>query len=144
MKRLFSIVVLAVLSSYAFAQNKIFVKDGVAINGYDAVAYFTEGKPVKGNESFSLKSDNSTWLFSSKENLEKFKNDQDKYKPQFGGFCAFGMSRGYTAPTEPDAFTIVNDKLYLNYNLQVKEEWSKDRDNLIKKADENWVGLKNK
>lgn len=144
MKKLSSIVVFVALSSCIFAQSKIFVTDGVAINGYDAVAYFTEGKPVKGNENFSLKSDNSTWLFSSKENLEKFKNDQAKYTPQFGGFCAFGMSRGYTAPTEPSAFTIVNDKLYLNYNLQVKEEWSKDRDNLINKAEKNWTDLKSR
>jgi len=141
-KKLF-FVALVFLSSAVLAQDKVFVKDGVAINGYDAVAYFAEGKPVKGVENLSLKSDNSTWLFSTKENLEKFKKDPAKYKPQFGGFCAFGMSRGYTAPTDPNAWTVVNDKLYLNYNLDVKKDWLKDRDNLIDKAAKNWEQLKN-
>ena len=141
-KKLF-FVALVFLSSAVLAQDKVFVKDGIAINGYDAVAYFAEGKPVKGVESLSLKSDNSTWLFSTKENLEKFKNDPAKYKPQFGGFCAFGMSRGYTAPTDPNAWTVINDKLYLNYNLDVKKDWLKDRDNLISTATKNWEQLKN-
>lgn len=144
MKRFSMIVVLMVLSVAVFSQSKVYVTDGTAINGYDAVAYFTENKPVKGNANFSAKWNNSTWVFASKENLEKFKASPEKYAPQFGGFCAFGMSRGYTAPTDPNAFTIVNDKLYLNYNLQVKEEWSKDRDNLINKADKNWSDLKDK
>lgn len=138
------LVALVFLSSAVLAQDKVFVKDGVAINGYDAVAYFTEGKPVKGNESFSLKADNSTWLFSTKENLEKFKKDQTKYKPQFGGFCAFGMSQGHEAPTDPNAWTVVNNKLYLNYNLDVKKDWLKDRDNLIIKAEKNWSDQKTK
>lgn len=144
MKKNLLFVALVVVSAAALAQEKIFEKGGVAINGYDAVAYFTEGKPVKGDKNFSLKLDNTTWLFATKENLEKFRTDSQKYKPQFGGFCAFGMSQGHTAPTEPNAFTVVNDKLYLNYNLQVKEQWSKDRDNLISKAEKNWNDLKGK
>jgi len=144
MKKNLLFVALVLLSSAAFAQDKVFIKDGVAINGYDAVAYFTEGKPVKGNEGYSLKLDNSTWLFSTKENLEKFKKEPTKYKPQFGGFCAFGMSQGHTAPTDPNAWTVVNNKLYLNYNLDVKKDWLSDRDNLINKAEKNWGAQKNK
>ena len=143
MKRFSMIVVLLVLSGVVFSQDKVFVTDGTAINGYDAVAYFTESKPVKGNASFSTKWNNSTWVFASKENLEKFKASPETYAPQFGGFCAFGVSRGYTVASDPNAWTVVNDKLYLNYNLQVKEDWSKDRDNLITKATKNWEQLKN-
>ncbi len=143
MKRVLVSVVLVAFSFLAFAQGKVFEKDGVAINGYDAVAYFTDGKPVKGESQFQLKWNNATWQFASKTNLEKFKSQPEKYSPQFGGFCSFGVSKGYKVKSEPDAWTIVNDKLYLNYNLQVKEDWSKDRDNLISVAEKKWTDIKN-
>lgn len=144
MKQIFTVVAMVALSITAKAQDKVFVTDGVAINGYDAVAYFTEGKPVQGKESLTLKWNNANWQFASKENLQKFKSNPEEYAPQFGGYCAFGMSQGHKAKTEPNAFTVVNGKLYLNYNLQVKVEWSKDRDNLIGIAEKNWNQQKNK
>jgi hypothetical protein len=144
MKRFNVLAVLVVLAGTAFGQSKVFVKDGVAINGYDAVAYFTESKPVKGDARITTKWNNATWLFASKANLEKFKKSPEKFAPQFGGFCAYGMSQGHAADTDPNAFTVVNNKLYLNYNPEVKEMWSKDRDNLINKADKNWAELKTK
>ncbi|MBI1767026.1 MAG: YHS domain-containing protein [Bacteroidetes bacterium] len=144
MKRFLTVVAVVVLTNVAFSQSKVFATNGMAINGYDAVAYFTEGKAVKGSESYSTSWNNSTWVFASKESLDKFKSNPEKYSPQFGGFCAFGVSRGYTVQTDPNAWTIVNDKLYLNYNQQVKDDWMKDRDNLISKAEKNWTELKNK
>jgi hypothetical protein len=76
--------------------------------------------------------------------LEAFKANPEKYAPQYGGFCAYGTSEGHKAPTQPDAWTIVNDKLYFNYNKDVKVLWNKNQSERIKKADENWIEIKGK
>lgn len=135
------------LTAQIFAQSlkpEVFSSTKGAINGYDPVAYFTNGKPVKGDSHFSLKWKEATWYFSSQMNLESFKNDPEKYAPQFGGYCAYGLSQGHKAPTEPDAFTIVDGKLYLNYNKDVKKKWLGDQSNYIMQANHNWPELKNK
>jgi YHS domain-containing protein len=140
-----SILVLALLLScvLSYAQNtEVFSTKAGAINGYDAVSYFTDGKPVKGDAKFTLKWEEATWLFSSKKNLELFKASPSAYAPQYGGYCAFATSKGAKAPTMPDAWTIVNNKLYLNYNTDVQKDWSKDKEALIKKAEENWPTVK--
>ena len=125
-------------------QSATFIKGGKAIDGYDAVAYFTESKPVKGNDKWVYEWDKASWYFSSQKNLELFKADPVKYAPQYGGYCAYGLSNGYKAPTEADAWTIDNGKLYLNYNLDVRKEWNKDREARIRKADKNWPAIKEK
>lgn len=129
---------LLVLDYGAFAQTAVFQPNGVAINGYDPVAYFQENMPVAGKEDYTYTWNGATWQFASKENLEKFKQHPVQYAPQYGGHCAYGASRGYLAPTDPQAFTILENKLYLNYNLKVREDWMKDVTNRIKKADDNW------
>lgn len=121
-----------------------FEESGKAIRGYDPVAYFTEGKPVPGKDELVYKWNNSNWYFSSGQNLDSFKTNPGKYAPQYGGYCAYGLSEGHKAPTSPDAWTILNGKLYLNYNIKVKEYWSKNRDERIEKADKNWPQLKDK
>lgn len=127
-----------------FAQEKaIYEKNGMAINGYDPVAYFTENKAVEGKETFNVVWNETKWLFSSQANLDAFKADPTKYAPQFGGFCAYGVSENHKSPTDPNAWTIVDDKLYLNYNNKVKEMWSKDIPTRIKKANDNWPSLNN-
>lgn len=123
-------------------QKQIFSKNNIAVNGYDVVAYFTESKPVKGNEEYSVTWKESKWLFSTKEYAALFKENPEKYAPQYGGYCAYGSSRGYKAKTEPDAWSIINGKLYLNYNLQIRDVWNKDAENYIKKADANWPTIK--
>ncbi len=131
------------ISATLFAQqSEIYVKDNAAINGYDAVAYFKEGKPVKGSIGLNVMYKGANWLFSSKANADLFKAEPGKYEPQYGGYCAFGCSRGYKAKTSPDAWTIVNDKLYLNYNVDVRDTWNKDQEGYIKKADANWINIK--
>ena len=125
-------------------QDEIYVNDGAAIGGYDVVAYFNEGKPVKGTASVTVSYKGAKWLFASKENAEQFKANPEKYEPQYGGYCAYGCSRGYKAKTSPDAWTIVGGKLYLNYNTDVRTTWIKDQQNYIKKADENWTHIKPK
>ncbi|MBA4851706.1 YHS domain-containing protein [Emticicia sp. BO119] len=133
------------ISLQLFAQKaEVFSNAEGAIRGYDAVAYFTESKPVKGKTDFSYQWNNATWYFSSAENLNKFKATPEKYAPQFGGYCAYGLSEGHKSPTQPDAWTIVDNKLYLNYNVKVKEKWSENKEERIKKANENWVDLKDK
>ena len=134
-----SIVLLLIGLSTTFAQKaEIFTTNGKAIRGYDVVAFFSESKPVQGNESFSYTWKDATWLFSSKENLELFKMNPEKYAPQYGGYCAYGMSGGYKAPTVIETWKILNGKLYFNYSLKVEELWNKDQSGFIQKADLNW------
>lgn len=124
------------------AQNNL--KDGVAIQGYDPVAYFVEGKAVLGLKEIKTQYDNATYYFATDVNKEEFVKNPDKFVPQYGGYCAYGLSKGYKAPIDPKAFTIVEDKLYLNYSLDVKAEWMKQREERILKANENWEKIKNK
>lgn len=114
---------------------------GVAINGYDAVAYFAEETPVRGSEAFTYAWNGATWRFASAENRDAFAEDPEKYAPQYGGYCAYAVARGYTAKTEPEAFSIVDGKLYLNYSLQVRAVWSKDITGYVAKGDANWPAV---
>lgn len=111
---------------------------GVAIKGYDPVAYFLEGKPVKGDSDFSFNWNGAEWRFASAAHRDAFKADPVKYAPQYGGYCAWAVSRGYTAGIDPEAWKIVNGRLYLNYSLKVQEQWSADIPGNIAKAEENW------
>lgn len=143
MKKLIGIVALLISGSIsAQTTSEIYqTKDG-AINGYDAVAYFTQNKAVKSEKQFAVVYKNATWYFSTNENKEAFKKDPVKYAPQYGGYCAYGCCRGYKAKTEADDFTIVDGKLYLNYNLDVRKLWNKDQAGFIKKANDNWPKVK--
>lgn len=128
-----------------FSQKaEVFSSSNQAIRGYDAVSYFASGKAVKGNENLTYHWKDANWYFSSKENLDLFMKNPEKYAPQYGGYCAYGMSEGHKAPTDPNAWTIVDGKLYLNYSPKVKENWVKDRDQRIEKANKNWPELKDK
>lgn len=141
MKHLTSVLLLLIVTLGLSPAQSYFVTNDVAIHGYDPVAYFKENKPVEGSKDYSYKWHDTEWRFKDKANLDLFKANPEKYAPQFGGFCAYGVSQGYRATTEPDAFTIVNDKLYLNYNKEVRELWTKERDERIKKGEVNWRGL---
>jgi YHS domain-containing protein len=142
--RLFLIAgIVCLLTTQAFSQTKeVFCTAEGAIKGYDVVAYFTEGKALKGSREITYKWNDADWYFISPANLGLFKANPIKYIPQFGGYCAYGVSENHKSPTTPEAFTIVNDKLYLNYNQKVKEIWVKNQQERINKADSNWVRLK--
>ena len=146
MKNLWLVAVMVLFSlTQARAQKEeVFITHSQAIKGYDPVAYFNEGKAVKGSEQYSFKWKDATWLFSSKENLASFSSDPEKYAPQYGGYCAYGLSEGHKAPTDPNAWTIIDGKLYFNYSLKVKEMWIKNTAQRIEMADKNWPGLKDK
>jgi YHS domain-containing protein len=119
-------------------ESAIFTNSQGAIKGYDPVAFFTESKAIKGADSLIFEWNGAVWHFQNEENRQAFISNPETYAPQYGGYCAYGWSRGYAAPTEPDAWTIVDGKLYLNYNLDVKAEWEKDKEGYIRKADENY------
>ena len=114
---------------------------GGAIRGYDPVAYHTEGKPVAGKRTHRVEWKGATWSFASAGNKALFEDDPEKYAPRYGGYCAWAVSQGYTAPIDPDAWSIVDGALYLNYNLEVRKQWSKDIPGNIAKGNVNWPTL---
>lgn len=130
---------LAFLSTHSFAQkDPIYNNKSGAIEGYDAVAYFNESKAVKGSGAFVFKWNDVKWSFVSKENLESFKENPKKYAPQFGGYCAYAVSQGYTYKSDPEAWKIVDGKLYLNYSFKIQEKWEANESDFIKLGESNW------
>jgi YHS domain-containing protein len=116
-----------------------------AVGGYDTVTYFTQGKPLKGNKKFQYKYKQANWLFVSEENLQKFKQNPEKYAPQYGGHCAWAVSeQNEKISADPLRWNIINGKLYLNYDAEIKSKWEKNIAGFITKADKNWPVLINK
>lgn len=114
---------------------------GVAVGGYDPVAYFTEKKPVAGKADITLQHEGTAWRFATAANRDAFKADPSKYAPQYGGYCAWAVSQGYTAKGDPKVWSITAGKLYLNYDKSVQSGWEKDVPGLIRKADANWPAV---
>jgi YHS domain-containing protein len=110
-----------------------------AIKGYDPVAYFTDGLPVAGLDSITYVWNGATWHFASVEHRDLFAQYPEKFAPQYGGYCAYGWAQGYAVKIEPEAWKIVDGKLYLNYDRSVQKKWEKDTATYIRKADENWA-----
>jgi len=120
----------------------LFTHEGVAIRGTDPVAYFTEGRPTPGSPDFAAEWGGATWHFASGVNRSRFLADPEAYAPQYGGFCAWAVSQGYTAPIDPEAWRIVDGRLYLNYDRSIQRRWEADIPGHIARADANWPGLK--
>lgn len=116
-------------------------KNGIAINGYDTVAYFTQDAAVPGSDTFKTDWNHATWLFSSQENLDLFTANPEKYAPQYGGYCAYAVAKDSFAKIDPTQFTVLDGKLYLNYNARINRKWGKNRDQFIIDANDNWPGL---
>jgi YHS domain-containing protein len=133
-------VAAGLLAVTAFAAEPIYTKDGLGLSGYDAVAYFTESKAVKGSSRFEQEWGGVRWRFASAANREAFAGSPEKYAPQYGGYCAYAVSRNYTAPTDPEAWKVVDGKLYLNYDKTVRDLWEKELPEAIRAADRNWPG----
>ncbi len=117
---------------------------GLAVHGYDPVAYFKQGKPVIGNPDYAFIYQKASYRFSSKANLETFKSNPAKYAPVYGGYCAYGVSVGAKFDGSPQHWKIVDGKLYLNLDKKIADAFNKDVKGAIKKADTNWVDLKSK
>lgn len=116
-------------------------RSDTAILGYDPVAYFTDNKPVKGRDEFAFEWKGAKWKFASQEHLDKFKADPQKYAPQYGGYCAYGVAKDNLVSVEPDKFTVIDGKLYLNYDEGVQKKWLQDPAGYIKQADAKFDAL---
>lgn len=115
---------------------------GTALKGYDAVAYFKESRPVKGKDEFRHDWMGAKWYFANAANRDDFARNPEKFAPQFGGYCAWAVANGYTANIDPEAWRIVDGKLYLNYSKDVQKKWEADIPGFIKLGNENWPKLK--
>ena len=115
----------------------------LALSGYDTVAYFREGKPVKGRDDFTTKYKGAVWQFKDQSNLDAFLLAPESYAPQYGGYCAWAVAQGDTAKGDPLQWNITDGKLYLNYNEEIRVKWLKDKDALIDTADQNWPNVLN-
>jgi len=125
------------------AQPQVFSTNGVAIQGYDPVAYFDLNGPVVGDAGHSSNWNGTKWLFTSAQNKARFDADPSAFAPQFGGYCAYAVSKGATAPTDPTAWSVVDDKLYLNYSQGVRKIWRQDIPGNISKAQVHWPEVLN-
>jgi hypothetical protein len=141
MSRIIFVFVALLLAGFAHAADPVFVTEQGAIRGYDTVAYHLEGKPVQGRPEFTFTWNGAEWRFASAANRDAFARDPARWAPKYGGYCAYGTSRGYKVSTDPAAFAIENGVLYLNYNVPVQRTWNQDRAGYVRIADENWIEL---
>ena len=144
MKRFLLALCVIIPAFLATAQSKSLLnldKAGVAIQGYDPVAFFTDNKPVKGKPELVVRHNGAAYYFASREHREQFKADPAKYEPAFGGYCAYGVSRNKLVEIDVDAFQIVDGRLLLQYSKGVRDDFNKDTKGNLNKAEANWPGL---
>ncbi len=133
------VLILAILiSSWANAVQPVFAIDGVAVRGFDVVAYFTQQQPVPGKLEFATQWGGVSWQFSSQQNLEQFRDDPERYVPQFGGFCSLTMAHGSSIPINPEAWAIHDGRLYLFIFPAARETWQMNPKQLIQRAESRW------
>ena len=144
-KNLFFVSLLLFLFSVsAWSQQKgkdlvpVYSTAAGAIDGYDPVAYFTDSMAVQGKADITLEWQGATWHFSTEDHRRLFEELPERYAPHYGGYCAYGWSQGYPAKIDPQAWTIVDGKLYLNYDKKVQALWNKKQSAYIEKANTNW------
>ena len=142
----FVLLCLTAFSACTFAQEPpVFTGRGdFAIRGYDAVAYHKQEKPVKGNSHYTAQWNGAMWRFANAENRDQFQEDPEKWAPKYGGYCAWAVSNNYTASTDPDAWSIVDGKLYLNYSRSIRKKWGANTSANIARGDANWPGVLSK
>ena len=147
-RQFFSII--AAMTVALFSAGAAFANDPVhtsrssdlAVGGYDTVSFFS-GAPQTGSSDFETSYRGATWRFTSQANLDRFLANPDQYAPQYGGYCAWAVSQGYTAPGNPRYWKVVDGKLYLNFNGKVQRDWEKDIPGFIAKANANWPSVLN-
>jgi YHS domain-containing protein len=138
-----TLLALMLLSSSAFAVDLVNVAGAshIAISGYDPVAFFTDGKPAYGSPFISAMHRGATYLFASEEHRKMFTSDPDRYVPQYGGFCAYGVAHGGLFPVDISTWQVRNDKLYLNFSPDVAKKFNSDFNANVAKAEKYWPGL---
>ena len=142
---------LAALSLTAQASSSVNVSQGMtlagaplAIHGFDAVAYFTDGKAVLGQAAHTVVQDGAAFRFASESNKQAFEKEPGRYAPQYGGFCAYGVALGAKFDGDPRVFAITDGKLYLNLSPDIQKKWNEDRTGNISKAEETWPKIRHK
>ena len=130
-----------VFATSAHAADPLYVKDGLGLSGYDAVAYFTEARAVKGSAQFEHEWRGVRWRFASAADRDVFIASPEKYAPQYGGYCAYAVSRNKTAPADPEAWKIVDGRLYVNYDKSVRALWEKELPEVIHVGDRHWPAV---
>lgn len=135
-----SAVLLLVSAPHAAVADQpiIFAEHGRAIGGYDTVAYFTDGQPVRGDIRYSVMWKGAVWLFANPENRDRFEANPRAFAPRYGGYCAYGMARGKAIGSAPDAWAIRDGRLYLIHNRDLAEQWQQDAPAEIAQANANW------
>ena len=141
--KLFAIIALV----FSFAEASLAKEDQIstglfnsrAVSGYDTVAYFTESKAIKGSKKYKAEYQGAEWRFSSQENLDLFLSEPEKYAPQYGGYCAFGLAMGHAVSSDPEAWKVVDGKLYMNYSKKVKVRWEESIPEFIDDANGNYA-----
>jgi len=136
------VLVASMASASAFAEDYSYSTPG--ISGYDPVAYFTDGKPVRGSGYHTTVVDGVTYAFATAEHQKMFEANPQKYLPAYGGYCAYGVAVGKKFVADPEVWKIVEGKLYLNLDKGIQQKWQKDIPGFIKKGDSNWVTMKDK
>ena len=144
LKSLFVVIALVFVQTVLAGVETNTDENGVAIHGYDPVAYFAAGEPTEGSAEYSTTHNGVTYHFASAENKAAFEENPEKYLPQYGGYCAFGTAKGKKFDVDPTAWEVVDDKLYLNLNHEVRRRWSEDIPGYIDKADTQWRDIKEK
>jgi YHS domain-containing protein len=143
MKNILALIALT-LALPALAQTKTLLnldRSGIALQGYDPVAFFTEGKPVKGSDQFISRHEGAIYKFASAEHKASFVKEPAKYEPAFGGYCAYGVSRNKLVEIDVEAFQIIDGRLILQYSKGVRNDFNKDQKGNLEKAEKNWTGL---
>jgi YHS domain-containing protein len=147
MKKIFLALFVETLAVSLAAQTKTLLnldKTGLAIQGYDPVAFFTDGKSIKGKPEFPARYNGALYCFASKEHRDVFKADPTKYEPAFGGYCAYGVSRNKLVEIDVEAFQIVDGRLLLQYSKGIRDDFNRDTKGNLSKADANWPVLMEK
>lgn len=140
---LLTATVISFLSLPALAGEQVFTGDegNVAVNGYDVVAYFTEGEPMQGSAEHSMQWRGAEWHFASADHLEKFRENPERYAPAYGGYCAYGAAKGKALASSPHFWNIKDGRLFLNLNEKVHGLWNQDPEKHIQEGDRNWPNV---
>ena len=137
------LVLVGLLIAFPLTAQQYFADSrGVALRGYDVVSYHENGKAVQGSAQFQQRWGGVVWYFSSDEHATLFANNPEQYAPEYGGYCAYAVANNSLAPVDPEAFSVIDDKLYLNYSRSVQRRWSRSREEYIRVGNRNWPSLR--
>ncbi len=133
------LLLLITLAGCSIRGNEVYQSNNVAIDGFDPVSYFIDGEARKGNSKYQIELLGVKWNFTNEHNKVMFEQSPETYIPQYGGYCAYAMSYGLVVSSDPYAFSIIEDKLYLNYSFSVRDKWLRKTEQYIREGDQKWM-----